>query len=163
MDSMKYNSSGTRPIPEGLREAVNTFLGRPRARRELDSIYDEADRIIGQAGGTCLGGGACCRFDLAEHRVWLTTAELSQLVSVPPHCENRNDLRCPYQRGPDCTARPRRPLGCRTFFCKPADQAKMHEIHEALHRRIARLHETHCIPYAYAEMTDAMRQLSVVK
>jgi Fe-S-cluster containining protein len=50
----------------------------------LGAIYKEADRRIASGGSACLGGGACCKFDLAGHRLYVTAGELALLALEPP-------------------------------------------------------------------------------
>lgn len=163
MGTTRYNADAMKPTRERLAAGVAAFGRSTPAQVDLASVYDDTDRAIAGIGGTCLGGGACCRFDLLDHRVWLTTAELGGLLSEAPSCEIANELRCPYQLGPDCTARARRPLSCRTFFCRPPDRDRLQDLHQVMHRRIAVIHQTHCIPYVYAELGEAVMQLSTAK
>ena len=63
----------------------------------LRQIYDEADGAVAAlsadpvtAGGVvCLGGRGCCKFDLFDHRLYLTVAELALLVTQPPAAPGR--------------------------------------------------------------------------
>jgi len=126
----------------------------------LSRIYAEADSALGATGAACMGGGACCKFDLFEHRLYATAIELALLTSEPaPDPDRALRRRCPYQIGPACGAYPRRPLGCRSFFCGLVSGPALHEIHERFHQRIRRLHETLCVPYAYIESTAGFAQL----
>jgi len=111
-------------------------------------------------GGRCLGGGACCKFDLTGRLVYVTTAELAFLLAAAPADPARAlRRRCPYQIGPRCTARPRRPLGCRTFFCDPVLADASGEVYERAHRRLRALHERLSLPYRYEELTGALGRL----
>lgn len=128
--------------------------------RRLRRIYQVADRAAAGWGEVCLGGGACCKFDLADHRLYLTTIELALLTARPSSDISRAARRrCPYQKGPSCAARDRRPLGCRTFFCSPDQKDSLGRLGERLHRRIRILHQRHCIPYAYADVCTVCLQL----
>jgi len=51
---------------------------------ELRKLYEEVQRRTAQSGLRCLGGGGCCKFDLAGHRLYLTPAELALLIERPP-------------------------------------------------------------------------------
>lgn len=138
----------------------------------LRQIYDEADGAVAAlsadpvtAGGVvCLGGGGCCKFDLFDHRLYLTVAELALLVTQPPAAPERAGRgRCPYQIGGRCAAYSRRPLGCRTFFCRNQQKNFLRQLHQRLHRCIARLHQSYCIPYAYGDLAGLAAQLFVHK
>jgi Fe-S-cluster containining protein len=129
------------------------------ALSDLQAVYDQVNGAVAAAGLSCLGGGTCCRFDLAEHRLYLSGLELALLtVEPPPDLRRAEQMRCPYQLGPACAAYPRRPLGCRSFFCSPGKKVFLREIHEQSHRRIRRLHQTLCIPYTYGEICQLLLQ-----
>ncbi len=131
----------------------------------LERIYRQADRevaaLAAEAGEglTCLGGGNCCRFDLSGHRLYLTVGELALLAGEPPPWPADPAAGCPYQIGGRCTAYPRRPLGCRTFFCRGRRPSCLEDLHERLHRRIAALHESHRVPYVYADLLASLSQI----
>ena len=124
---------------------------------QMRRLYAEADAAIAAFGATCLGGGACCKFDLFDHRLYVTMPELAYLTLEPPPQPGRvRRRRCPYQVGPRCTGHARRPLGCRTFFCRTPRRAQLEEVHERFARRIRRLHDEHALPYVYADMIDLL-------
>ncbi len=86
------------------------------------------------------------------------------LTEVPPGDPGRCLRgRCPYQIGPRCTARQRRPLGCRVFFCRQEQTRRARELYEQYHQEIRILHQRRCVPYAYAELTHALIQLFTLK
>jgi hypothetical protein len=128
---------------------------------ELSRILLQAEEALASCGAVCLGGGACCKFDLAGHRLFVSTGELALLLGssrapLPPSGEGR----CPHQVGPRCTARERRPLGCRTFFCRVRTPSVLADVYERHHGLIRSLHQTHCLPYAYAELTLSYMQFT---
>lgn len=123
-------------------------------------IYAQVDAELARLGAVCLGGGACCKFDLFDHRLYVTTAELAVLsLTHPPDLSRALRRRCPYQVGPGCYAYHNRPLGCRTFFCRCQKPDPFQDLYEDRHRKIQDLHEICCIPYAYAEVTASLTQL----
>jgi len=139
-----------------LRLALQAASRNQAALDELQALLRRADDRIARRRPVCLGGGACCKFDLTGNRLYVSTLELALLLrQAPPHPDRAGRNRCPYQAGPKCLARSRRPLGCRTFFCRaPADW--MNELYEAAHQEIRRLHERHGVEYFYVEMTTAL-------
>ena len=158
---MKSEASETSPTPEpDLPEAVDRCRSDDAFLEGLREIYEQADRSV--AGEVCMGGGVCCKFDLLGHRLYLSSGELALLTLEPPPALRRaGQRRCPYQVGPECTAYRRRPLGCRVFFCKKKVGlgSDLQPLYERLHRQIRRLHQSHWLPYAYAEMPGMMMQL----
>jgi len=140
---------------------------------ELGEILACADVAAAQAGAECLADGDCCKFDLTGQRLFASTGELAMVTEqAPPHPEACLALRCPYQEGALCTARDRRPLGCRTFFCERAWKGApgtvgaaapprewSGELYERLHAKIRDLHRRRGLPYAYAELTASLAEL----
>ena len=127
--------------------------------RGLRDIYQETDQAAGRLGAVCLGGGACCRFDLAGHRLYLSTGELAILTEAPPPMPLASG-RCPYQVGPRCRAYGRRAVGCRAYFCK-SDRSGRERLSEAAHGQVRRAHEEFAIPYRYVELTAGLEALGV--
>lgn len=126
----------------------------------LAEIYRHVDQAVAGGNSTCRACGKCCHFETAGHRLYVSAGELMYLASsgAPPDGAS-GVLRCPYQVGPACSAGPRRPLGCRTYFCDPAARALGRRAYEPSHRRIKALHEAHGLPYEYLELTGAIRAM----
>ena len=143
-----------------MAEAARRCAEHPAFPAELEGLYRAVDANVTAAGAMCLGGGACCRFDLAGHRVFLSGGELGLLAGCAPQRPKAMRLgRCGYQVGPRCTARTRRPLGCRTFFCRGVGSEGSGGLYEPTHTRIRRLHQRFGLPYAYGELTAALTEL----
>lgn len=144
----------TSPDPQ-LAQALEQCRTSREFLSELSSLLSSADAEIAAQGWRCMGGGACCRFDLAGHRLYVSTGELALLTAArgarPQRALGR---RCPWQRGPRCLARDARPLGCRAFFCQ-ADEKTSQLIYERFHSQIRQLHEEHRLEYRYVELTWA--------
>lgn len=142
-----------------LRRAVQDASHNQAALDELQALLQQADARIAERCHVCLGGGACCKFDLTGNLLYVSTLELALLArEAPPSPGQAPRRRCPYQAGPRCLARGRRPLGCRTFFCRaPADW--MNEVYEDVHQEIRQLHQKYGIEYFYVELTAAAAQV----
>jgi len=135
--------------------AVERCRRDPRLLVELADLLRRAEAAA--AGWACRACGECCRFEAFGHRLYVSAGELALLIGSPPAapCEAG---RCGYQVGPHCTARDRRPLGCRVFFCDaPAEQAEA--VYEPLHRQIRDLHDRLDLPYLYVELSGALAEL----
>ena len=163
---MKSKPSATRPVVDRVHRAADLSASVEQCRRDavfltaLQDLYKRVDDEMGRRGALCLGGGGCCKFDLTERCVYLSTGELALLTELPPMALDRCERgRCGYQSGPRCTARARRPLGCRIFFCGRALTNFIHESYEAHHKQITLLHQMRCLPYAYTELTRSVLQL----
>ncbi|NQU74781.1 MAG: YkgJ family cysteine cluster protein [Planctomycetes bacterium] len=132
-----------------------------RVLAELHQLYQRLDQQLATTDWMCKKCGKCCDFINYGHRLYATTAELALLTqSPPPNTAAAQAGRCPYQVNSICTAYDRRTLGCRVFSCN-ADHAHIESaIYERLHAQIRNLHERHCLPYMYAELTTATRQMA---
>ncbi|QDU62548.1 hypothetical protein Pan216_34150 [Planctomycetes bacterium Pan216] len=95
-------------------------------REKLISLYESIDEQISEAGPRCEASGKCCRFKEFDHTLFLTEPEAELLLEpgLPPGPHD-GTIGCPYQVGGLCTARERRPVACRTFFCDPSFEEKM--------------------------------------
>ena len=149
------------PAPgESLADAVARCGRDGEFLRQLREIHGCADARAAALGAVCLGGGACCKFDRTGHRLYLSTGELALLtLEPPPDPAHIARGRCPYQVGPRCVARRRRPLGCRMYFCRKSLRPALQDTYEHLHRRVVSAHQSHSLPYAYVELTTSLSQL----
>ncbi len=142
--------------PRGLIAAVRAALASRAFLDDIHSVLDEAGNRIAGLKPVCNACGACCRFDLSDHRLFATTGELALLVSkaapttAPP-------LRCCYQQNGLCAARADRPLGCRAFYCGKPVSETIAEIVEECHRAIVYAHKNWEIHYLYVELTAALQ------
>jgi Fe-S-cluster containining protein len=146
--------------PQDLARAVEQCSKDSSLMQAILDVYENVSRAAQDEQTLCLGGGACCRFDLFDHRLYVTLGELAMLVQTdPPEPARIEQNRCPYQQGPRCMARENRPLGCRVFFCRQGPGADHTAIYEPAHDEICRLHDAHDIPYAYVELIFALKIL----
>ena len=126
----------------------------------LLDVYANVEQASTKDETLCMGGGACCRFDMFDHRLYVTLGELALLRRIESADRSRIARnRCPYQRGPRCMARENRPLGCRIFFCREKPEIRDNDTYEAHHKRICELHENYNLPYAYMELITALKIL----
>lgn len=145
-----------------LAHAVGLARARPAMLRELAGLYHQADAELAGAGQPCRRCGRCCNFAHYGHRLYVTTAELALLMrSAPPNPSAAGDGRCPFQHHDECIARAHRTLGCRVFSCR-GDRGTANDLYERCHARIRALHQSHRIPYIYAELTGAITALTSV-
>ncbi|MHC4985451.1 MAG: hypothetical protein ACYTFO_04770, partial [Planctomycetota bacterium] len=131
-------------------------MQRPDLPDAITEAYRAVDAEIARLGFTCMGGGTCCRFDIADHRLFVTTAELAYLLAEGPAPQPARPQRCPYQVGPRCTARAARPLGCRVYFCSPRASQAINALYDRFHALISCLHNELDIDYQYVELGEAL-------
>ena len=65
---------------------------------------------------------------------------------------------CPYQAGNICTARERRPLGCRVYFCDPNWAGKGEELSERYIKQLKDLHDLKETPWEYRPLHRHLAQ-----
>ena len=158
---MRRAVDGSLASAQPLAEAVRQCRANAGFLASLTRLYAQTDAELAGTGVVCMAGGACCKFDLTEHRLYVSTGELALLSIVPPPRPNRcRRRRCPWQTGPRCDARNNRPLGCRTFFCDKRQKDFRDDFYERTYREIRSLHQRYCLPYAYIELTTAILQLT---
>ena len=146
--------------PQDLARAVVLCAQDDSFLQAILDVYESIDRPGPDGQPICLGGGACCRFDLFDHRLYVTLGELALLGRTEPPCPDRMERkRCPYQQGPRCMARENRPLGCRVFFCRQGASSDRTALYESAHNDIQLLHARHNLPYAYVELISALKIL----
>ncbi len=133
--------------------AVCVALGNSSALESLRAILASAQEEVESLAIPCRACGKCCDFAAMDHRLFVSTAELA-LLAVEPPPSPAEPLHCPYQQGGLCSARQRRPLGCRVFYCDSASQTRLNELYERYHQWIVALHQEWDIPYLYGEMTS---------
>ena len=147
----RANSPPAAPAPAPS-EAVRRCRQDAEFLAALEDIYRRLDAAVAARGVVCRADGACCKFDAFDHKLYLSTGELALPPPSPPPAPPAAG-RCPYQVGPRCTARRRRPLGCRVFFCDPGAAEWGRAACETFHGEIRALHERHALPYAYVELS----------
>jgi hypothetical protein len=128
-------------------------------RRELGALYQDLDAEIAQAGPVCQASGRCCRFQEYGHTLFLSQAEADLLLEPGmPAGSVVSEAGCPYQIGGKCTARERRPIGCRIYYCDPNFQDQQQPITERFIARLKRMHEQIGRDWRYRPLIDFLRE-----
>lgn len=125
-----------------------------RLHSGLLQIYDDLAQDLARLAPVCDLSGRCCRFKDYGHRLYLTGSEAELLLAdgIPPGAEI-NDEGCPFQQGLLCTAREKRPFGCRVFFCDPKYAGQAEVLSEKYLERLRQLHRETDTPWHYAELS----------
>jgi hypothetical protein len=147
-------NSQAEPTSQALARAIAAARQNPALLADAQEILLAAQADIDARNPHCRACGACCDFRTAGHRLYVTTAELALLAQDPP--SRVEPLRCPYLQGHDCTARARRSLGCRVYFCQAASQSPPEDLYEIHHQAFKALHEHFDLPYFYVELTAGL-------
>jgi hypothetical protein len=119
-------------------------------REGLLAIYDELTVEIARAAPVCELSGRCCRFKEYGHTLFISRPEAELLLEQGlPENAVVNDSSCPFQVGGLCTARDRRPLGCRVYYCDPKFLEAGVALSESFITRLKQLHEETGTPWEY--------------
>jgi len=120
------------------------------ARVELRALYGEVARDLAERPGLfCRQSGRCCRFQAADHHLYLTRLEFSEMVAHGGRPAGGAEV-CPWLENGLCGIREGRALACRTYFC--SDEAAAAEVTERWHGEIRRLHTRYGVPYVYQSL-----------
>lgn len=137
--------------------------------RELEGIYGAVAGAITVRGPVCWASGACCNFEGAGHRLYVTGLEAAYALA---HMESQKrptpgaiaDARarggCPFQIANLCGIHTIKPLGCRVYFCDRTAQQWQQDLCEGALAKIRELHERRAIPYVYAEWRSVLEALT---
>lgn len=130
-------------------------------QHDLLALYEELENELANYAPRCEMSGRCCRFAEYGHMLFLSTVEAELLLKEPPPGPlDRADQQCPYQCGVICTARERRPLGCRVFFCDPRYQPHMQEIAERYTTRLKQIIVQHGREWSYGPLPAILKQVA---
>jgi len=140
--------------------------GRPEVDAALSALFVRIDADVAAGNPVCEISGRCCRFDAYGHRLYVTCLEIAWLMR---HLNTaaRDRLAaaplpamsgCPFQVGRLCCVRDIRPLGCRLFFCDPAAEVWLNDLHEHYLGDLRRLHELRSINYRYIEWRSGLAE-----
>lgn len=126
---------------------------KPNLKDSIRELYSLLDQEVAAAGPVCEISGRCCRFQEYGHRLYLSTPEAEILLEEGMPNDDPIDLnRCSFQEGNICTAREKRPLGCRVYFCDETYQEKCVELCEKYIEKMKRLHEEFDEPWVYQSL-----------
>lgn len=129
----------------------------PEARAGLQRIYAALEADVAAAGPVCQASGRCCRFQDYGHTLFLSQLEAELLLEEGlPAGAALDRSSCPFQQGKLCTARERRPLGCRVFFCDPSYQERAGELSEKYIGELKRLCERLGRDWEYGPLFDVL-------
>jgi hypothetical protein len=135
--------------PAGVDDSAADSITDP-FRRELARLYAELDAEIAGHAPRCDVSGRCCRFEEYGHTLFLSRSEAEWLFEPGlPAGTELNRAGCPWQVEGKCTARERRPIGCRVYFCDPAFEDRMGPISERYLARLKELHGAFKRPWDY--------------
>lgn len=155
------STGGTDCTPNQIAQAWLSAAQDPTIAALLESIYTDAASEIARRAPVCWASGRCCNFEEAGHRLYTTGLEAAYTVlhlnaSHPPCTAATLGASlarggCPFQINNLCGVHTIKPLACRLYFCDRSAQTWQHDLSERLLDRLKRLHDTHQVPYRYAE------------
>ncbi len=125
----------------------------PRLKAGLLQIYEDLAQDLAQLAPVCDLSGRCCRFKEYDHRLYIsrTEAELLLQDGLPVDAVINED-NCPFQKGQLCTAREKRPFGCRVYFCDPKYAGQAEILSEKYLEQLRELHRETDTVWEYGEL-----------
>jgi Fe-S-cluster containining protein len=127
-------------------------------REGLLAIYDELAVDIARAAPVCELSGRCCRFKEYGHTLFLSRPEAELLLEQGlPANAVVDEAGCPFQTNGLCTARERRPLGCRVYFCDPNYVGIGEQLSERYVTRLKQLHDQSRTAWDYRPLHRFLR------
>ncbi len=133
--------------------------GVQRVVQQLPELYVQLGAEIAAAAPVCDLSGRCCRFREYGHTLFISRPEAELLLQEPfPADAPVDDAGCPYQVGNICTARERRPLGCRVYFCDPGYAGVGEQLSERYIKRLKELHDETGADWEYRPLVRFLRE-----
>ncbi len=131
----------------------------PLPHNALPVLYASLDAEVAALAPVCEVSGRCCRFKEYDHTLFLSRPEAELLLERGlPEGAVVNDESCPFQIRGLCTARERRPLGCRVYFCDPNYAGQGERLTEEYLARLKRLHDESGVPWDYRPLEQHLRR-----
>jgi hypothetical protein len=128
-------------------------------RDGLLAICDDLAADIARAAPICELSGKCCRFKEYGHTLFLSRPEAEWLLeSGLPENATIDEAGCPFQIGGLCTARERRPLGCRVYYCDPRYAGVGETLSERYLARLKQLHDETGTAWQYLPLHVFLRE-----
>ncbi len=128
-------------------------------REGLLAIYDDLAADISRAAPVCELSGRCCRFKEYGHTLFLSRPEAELLLEQGlPENAVVHEAGCPFQIDGLCTARERRPLGCRVYYCDPNYAEVGERLSERYITRLKRLHDQSSTGWDYRPLYHFLRE-----
>jgi len=106
--------------------------------------------------------GECSDESVSTLREITSITALPILTAPPGNNDPASDV-CPHARERACQVRPRRPMGCRIFFCDPAAEPWQGPLTERCLTRMRQLHEDLQVPYCYADWMRVLAALDAAR
>ena len=131
-----------------------------RLLERVAEVYDWLELQIRRSGslaGACECCGDCCDFDAFDHRLFVTSPELTYLAANlgAGNIKTMTTGRCPYNIDGKCSVHEHRFAGCRIFCCS-GDAAFQSELSEAVLTRLRSICTEFRIPYRYVDLATAL-------
>ncbi len=131
----------------------------PRLKAGLLQIYDALAEDLARLAPVCDLSGRCCRFQEYGHRLYLSRTEAELLLEDGlPAAATIDEEGCPFQQGLLCTARGKRPFGCRVFFCDPKYAGQAELLSEKYLGQLRALHTETNTPWEYGELYSFLQE-----
>ena len=127
-------------------------------------VYVHIDKVVASwgspaAGLCCAACGDCCDFETYDHRLFVTSPEVSYLAAelARSGLKTMQSSRCPYNVEGKCAVHQHRFAGCRIFFCR-GDADKQAELSQWASVQFKNICHVNNIPYTYTDLRSALNR-----
>ncbi|MBM4107914.1 MAG: hypothetical protein FJ255_03745 [Phycisphaerae bacterium] len=143
----------------------------PAVVADLERLFAAVADEVERRGPACWASGRCCNFERAGHRLYVTGLEAAYALARPPPTPAPRALSlpqveaaraaggCPFQAANLCTIHATKPLTCRIYFCDRSATAWQQDLSERMLAPLRTLHDTHAVPYRYAEWRSLLEAI----
>ena len=126
----------------------------PQLIEEMRKLYDWLDSAIAEIETNCKACGQCCNFAAYDHRLFITTPELTYFA----HHQKLKPMPtgiCPYRIENKCTVYNFRFAACRIFHCT-AETDQQSQLTEQTLNKLKAICKKFDLPYQYTELSNAL-------
>lgn len=128
-------------------------------RAALLEIYEALAADVAAAAPVCELSGRCCRFREYGHTLFISRTEAELLLEDGlPAGAVVDDASCPFQIEGLCTARERRPFGCRVYFCDSHYAGVGEQLTEKYLARLKAAHADAEAPWEYRPLHHFLKE-----
>ncbi len=143
---------------ETVKPIIQDATKQMRICEYVRKLYREIDERISSGDNVCENCKQCCNFEISGLDLFVSNIEFVYFLANVGQIKRSSGNICPYLDGQKgCMVREFRPIGCRTYFCKPAEGYSAGEIYEWGLNKIKSFVRENELPYGYYRWMEVLR------
>ncbi len=115
----------------------------------MNKLYRRIDDELACFDNKCENCKRCCNFEISKLDLFVSNIEFAYFIIHISDIRKPTNNICPYLTDSGCAVREFRPIGCRTYFCKPANSYSQSNIYERSLNDIKEFVRTNNLSYIY--------------